>query len=156
MEMKKWQSYTAEEKTALLNHWWYYFGKLMILHKEQEEWENISSRTPDTAWNMAVLNYTQRMTSQPIVMAMRNGALNQLMDMANKVASESKKKSPAVWAQAENGLLSNIVSTYNKPEPPVPFTDEEKIRQVEQLTGIKNSTLLNIDLDEINKQMKNM
>ena len=156
MEMKKWKEYTTEEKTALLNHWWYYFGKMVILREEQDEWEKISRDTPDLAWDMAVMSFTHRLTSQPIILAMRQGCLEQYKAVTRRVAAELRGLASDIWYSTEARLLLNVISTYNAPEPPVPFSDEQKIQQIEQLSGIKNPTLLTVDLDEINRQMKNL
>lgn len=156
IDLKRWEEYTESEKVELLAHWWYYFGKMIITVEELALWHSFINETPDCAWNMAVLNFTQNLTSQPIIASMRQGRFKKFSSVASAAARNIKMAARELWDDAEQVLLLNVVSTYNDPEPAVPFSDEKKMRQVSEISGIEEPTILNVDLDEIRRQAKNI
>lgn len=153
IDKKPWNCYTAKEKVNLLNHWWSYFGKMMVTLAEYLDFLKLAESTPDTIWDIAILSFSQNMTTQPLISAMRQNELAKLITMSCAAAKEIKALSPEEWSNLEDCLLDNLVPTYNDPEPSIPFTDEEKRRQIEEITGVKNPTVVTIDMDELGRQM---
>lgn len=149
IDKKSWDCYTEEEKVDLLNHWWFYFGKMMFTMQEYSKFLKLIESTPDTVWDIAILSFSQNMTTQPLISAMRQNELAKLIISSCAVVKKIKALSPEGWSSLEDCLLDNLVPTYNDPEPSIPFTDEEKRRQLESITGVKNPTVITIDTDEL-------
>lgn len=153
IEKKRWECYTREEKHELLNHWWYYFGKMLVTREEYMEFVKLAESNPDTVWSIAVLCFGQGLTSQPLIFAMRHGRLEEFISVSCDLSKRLSTARDPYWRFLEDGLLDNLVPTYNNPEPDVPFSEGEKRKQIEALTGVKNPTLVTVDLDELGRQM---
>ncbi len=128
MEIKEWNLYTKEEKKDILNHWWYYYGKLLITFDEIEEFNRLLDSNTEDIYVSALMGYVQGLSSQVLIAAMRQGRVEEYFKILPNVEDDEKLKE--VFKAISKDFLNEVVGTLNNPEPSVPMSDEEIIKQL--------------------------
>ncbi len=131
MKLKKWNQYSDQEKYELLFHWWFYYGKMVITQEENEAFQELAKRFPDQIMNFATLSYVQGKSSQPLIQMMRENQLENVLSVATMSMENFQQN--ATFCRAREGLLSNLVQTYNHPEPSVPMSKAEIDQQLRDM-----------------------
>lgn len=133
IEIKTWKEYTPKEQSELLQHWWYYYGKMMITLAEWEQFNHLVEKDSSKVLAIAVASYIHGIGSQPLVMAMRENKVDELLASLPEIEEMEDEEFKRLYTQSENCLISMLVRTYNNPEPSLPMEPEV---MVEQVTGI--------------------
>jgi hypothetical protein len=120
MELKKFNDYTKDEQKKLLLHWWHYFGKVLYSLDELNQFNSMIDKNSNEVMMMAVLAYIYKQTSQPIIASMREGKIEEFRAIL-PILDEEPKEIKEYFEKQELNLLTQIVKTYNNPEPDVPF-----------------------------------
>lgn len=132
MEVKKFCEYSEEEKKELLNHLWHYYGKHIYTLEDLINYNRFVKSNSDQLFDLAVTTYFSGLNFQTTVLtAMRNNKLHELfnrMPIFEKGSLEERKHEVIALK-----LLSEVVSTYNRPEPSVPMSEEQIKEQVTRL-----------------------
>lgn len=132
MEKKKFNEYSAEDKEALLMHWWYYYGKLLVNLEEFETFHDYVLRDSEAIKDAAVLAYIAGESSQAMIGAMRAGKMDEFLAEIKKL----KANNQYVYDCAEKAFIDEIVGTYNKPEANVPMDESEICAQLTEMIGV--------------------
>ncbi|MGE5456290.1 MAG: hypothetical protein ACM3O4_04220 [Ignavibacteriales bacterium] len=120
MELKQFKDYTPSEKKEILLHWWHYFGKVIYTFEEMQKFSEMIDSNSDEVMMMAVIGYVNKVTNQPIIMAMRENKLDQLRESLPTLEKQNDEFR-ASYYQIEQRLIEQLVKTYNNPEPAVPM-----------------------------------
>lgn len=132
MEVKKFSEYSEEEKSALLNHLWNYYGKHVYTFEDLTNYNRFVKSNSDQLFDLAVFTSFGGINFQTtVLMAMRNNKLHELFNRIPKFEKGSleERKHEAIAIK----LLNEVVSTYNRPEPSVPMSEEQIKEQVVRL-----------------------
>lgn len=135
MEKKVFGDYTLDEKEALLMHWWYYYGKLLVNLDEMNKFHEMVLANPEQIYKCAVVSYLLGYSSQGIISAMRKGNVEKYYESVNEIYERAEFKDIANLV--EDAFIGEMVGTYNKPEPNVAMSEEEIVSQV--ITMMNNS-----------------
>lgn len=130
IEIKNWNDYSFEEKNKLLQHWWHYYGKMMYTLQEWEEFNKLVEKDADRMFIFAIGSYIMGTSSQPLICAMRQRNVDEV------IASLPEKKEledNEMYFKIENSLISQLVKSYNDPQPVVPMKNEDIKEQMEDL-----------------------
>lgn len=138
MEKKKFNEYSAEDKEALLMHWWYYYGKLLVNLEEFETFHDYVLKDSNTIKDAAVIAYIAGESSQAMIGAMRAGKMDEFLAGIKKLKAD--EKSQYIYEMAEEAFLEEIVATYNNPEKNVPMSDDDIFEQLFSMTGVAIDT----------------
>ena len=136
MKMNEFKNYTPEEKKSLLLHWWHYYGKGIYTLAEIEQFEKMIDENYDQVWGLAIAGFIHELTSQPILFAMREDKVADLLATLPVIEEQSDEFKEA-YAKAEKALLTQIVQTYNNPEPSVPMDIAIVVNEPVELTTDK-------------------
>ena len=132
MEVKKFSEYSEEEKRELLNHLWHYYGKHIYTFEDLTNYNRFVKSNSNQLFDLAVFTSFGGLNFQTtVLMAMRKNSLHELFNRIPKFEKGSleERKHEAIALK----LLSEIVSTYNRPEPSVPMSEEQIKEQVTRL-----------------------
>lgn len=155
LEKKAFNDYTADEKEALLMHWWHYYGKMMYSLEEFETFHNYVLKDSEIIKDAAVLAYYAGESSQAMLRAMRKGQMDEYLTKVRKDRAESDYR--FVYENAEEEFIEEIVNTYNEPENDIPMSEEEVASQLSELFCTKievkeNAVLSAKKVDEIYRE----
>lgn len=128
MKIKEWEKYTKEEKKEILNHWWYYYGKLLLSLDEIEKFNKLLDSNTDDIFVTALCGYAQGLSSQVLIGAMRQGKVDELFGILPDFKNDEKLKEAFKTISAD--FLNEVVGTLNNPEPDIPMSEEEIIKQL--------------------------
>ena len=128
MEKKVFGEYTLDEKEALLMHWWYYYGKLLVNLDEMNSFHEMVLTNPEQIYKCAIVSYLLGYSSQGLISAMRNGGVDEYYEIVNEIYERKEYKD--ISNLVENAFIEELVSTYNKPEPNVAMSEEEIVSQI--------------------------
>ena len=122
---KKWEDFTSEEKTNLLNHWFHYYGGVLMTLKDIELFDELSKIKQDAIFNHIVTLYIYKKTIQSnmLISFMRENKLADLFS-ANLVRPMLSNKALEFYEEVRDIISNEIYKTYLKPEPPVPMDVE--------------------------------
>lgn len=137
IEEKIWEDYTHEEKSDLLQHWWYYYGKMIITLAEWEEFNKLVKDNTDKVFDVAVINYVYGVSSQPLICAMRENKVKELFESLPKIDEIQDEEFKTAYTQAKKGFIAMLIKSYNKPDPAVPMEKEIVNRQIKELAKLK-------------------
>ena len=135
---KKWNDYSNEDKSNILNHWFYYYGGVLVTLEEIEEFRKLAMTRQDDIFNYIVTSSLINKTIQTNVLVayMRENRVDELfehlIDMGN-LSEPARRKVEAV----RDFLIKEIVHTYLFPEPPVPMNIQIVIDEEEPGMGLK-------------------
>ena len=130
MKLKKWEEYTEEEKYDLLIHYFYYYGKTFISLEEYEKYITIAKTNPDTILNYALIAFAKEEGPTMLVYAIRNNKQDELLDACTKAINKIDKN---LYETIKDTFINQIVTTYNHPEPDIPFTEEQTLEEIKKL-----------------------
>ena len=128
MEIKEWNLYTKEEKKEILRHWWYYYGKLLISFEEIEEFNKLLDTNIEDIYVAALMSYLEGLSSQVLIYAMREGRVEEFFKILPNFKDDEKLKD--AFNAISRDFLNEVVGTLNNPEPSIPMSNEEIIRQL--------------------------
>ena len=129
MEIKKWNLYSKDEKKNILNHWWHYYGKLLVSFDEIEQFQNLLDSNIEEIYVTALCSYLKGLSSQVLIAAMRQGKIEELFKSLPNINTFDKEINEAFEALSDE-FLNEVVNTLNNPEPDIPMSEEEIIRQL--------------------------
>lgn len=112
MELKKFNDYTAKEQKELLLHWYFYYGKIPVNLQEIQTFESLVDKNPRQIMEIAVASYIIGMTSEGLVMAIRNNQFDELLGTLPNLA-DANERFMRRYQSLENALLSELIKTYN-------------------------------------------
>lgn len=127
MEIKDFDDYTKDEQTALLLHWWYYYGKIIFTLEEIENFKKMIEKDSRQILALATLGYYHGITNQPIIAAMRQNKMDELLATIPNFNDEKTKES---FLTIEKDLIKELVKTYNNPEPSIPLDQTTLTNQI--------------------------
>ncbi|MBQ7140659.1 MAG: hypothetical protein IJO32_04070 [Bacilli bacterium] len=137
MENKSWNEYSKEDKNELLQHWWYYYGKVIITMDEWEQFNKLVEKDSDKIFELAVVAYMHKLSSQPLIRAMRENRIDELMLTIPNIDENEKNKDKilfkALYEELKKEFISMLVKTYNKTEPSIPMEKEVIAKQVKEI-----------------------
>jgi len=136
MELKEFKDYSAKDKKKILLHWWHYFGKIIYTKEELITFKKMIDDNSDEVMMLAVTGYICKLTSQPIIKAMRVNKLDELKATL-PILKEENEEFKASYRQKENDLLKQLINTYNNPEPSVPMDITIEFGQERGITKIR-------------------
>ncbi len=128
---KKWEDFTSEEKTNLLNHWFHYYGGVLMTLKDIELFDELSKIKQDAIFNHIVTLYIYKKTIQSnmLISFMRENKLADLFS-ANLVRPMLSNEEALEFYEEVRDIISNeIYKTYLKPEPSVPMDVEITVEE---------------------------
>lgn len=146
MEKKDLELYTEEERQELLRHWWSYYGKMLITLEENDQFLKLVEKDSKMMMDAALVSYAGGVSSQFLILAMRNGALDSYLKMVSEIANSDTYKSDRKMIEAS--FIDLIVDSYNNPEPAVPFTLDQIVEQLIDIYASTNSEDKSEDRDE--------
>ena len=76
MEIKSIDEYTKEEKIALLNHWFRYYGKEIYILEELEKFQKVVQKDCDIIMQVAILSYLVQEGPSVLLKDIRNNTLD--------------------------------------------------------------------------------
>ena len=119
---KKWEEFTEEEKTSLLNHWFYYYGGTIMTLKDIENFRKISGTKQDEIFNHIVTLYIYKRTIQSnlLVACLREQKTDELFAQSLKLEDVLEGKEQA-FEDIRKMITNEILSSFIAPEPPVPM-----------------------------------
>jgi len=135
MEIKKtWEEYNKEEKETLLNHWFYYYGGMLMTPKDLEDFQSLSKTKQDEVFNHIVTNYIFNSTIQSnlLLMFMREGKVDEFLKHSidpSKLSEENK----AAFNDIRNMIAKEVSTTFLSPEPPVPLKLQVEVSEAPKL-----------------------
>lgn len=130
MKLKKWDEYTQEEKQDLLIHYFYYYGKTFITLEEYDKYISIVKENPDCILNYALIALAKEEGPTPLVYAIRNNKQDEILELCTKTINKIDEK---LVETIKDSFLNQIVTTYNHPEPDIPFTEEQTLEEIKKL-----------------------
>ena len=137
MDIKTFDSYSDEERVTLLMHWWYYYGKVIINFGECMQFYDLVKKDSRFMMDVALCSYVDGKSSQYLIEAMRNGKVGEYLGTVKESTKLPSYKKTV--SELEKPFLTEVVGTYNNPEPSIPFTIEDIVSQtVEQLANSNN------------------
>lgn len=139
MEKKSFALYTEEEREQLLMHWWCYYGKSIVSLAEVEQFRKLLRKDSMLIKDVAMLSYSIGISTELLIMAMRSGTLAEYLETVKEVTSSDEYKMIESFLESE--FLNEIVTTYNNPQPAVPFSQEEIVSQVIELVREREAVL---------------
>lgn len=131
MKLKKWEEYTDEEKEDLLIHYFYYYGKTFINLDEYEKYIELAKTNFDSILNYALIAFTKNEGPTPLVYAIRKGKQEELLNLCTKAIKEIKDKN--LVETITDTFINLLVTTYNHPEPDIPFSEEQTLEELKKL-----------------------
>ena len=137
IEIKEWKEYTDEEKKELLNHWWHYYGKVVYTFDEWEKFNELVDKNSNKMMELAVAGFIYGITSQPLIAAMRKNQVDELLATLPNLNEIEDEEFIENYKEAKNLLISQLVGSYNQPEPDIPMNNEEVIEQVKEIVKLK-------------------
>lgn len=57
LELKNWNEYTIYEQKELLNHWWFYYGKMLYTAEELKRFNEMVDQNPYQILSIAIISY---------------------------------------------------------------------------------------------------
>ncbi len=119
---KKWNEYSGEEKSNILNFWFYYYGGVLVTLEEIEKFRQLAMTRQDEIFNYIVTSFLFHNTIQTnvLVAAMRQDKTEELF----KCLLDEKQLDDELRIRVEatkDCLIKEIVHSYLFPEPPVPM-----------------------------------
>lgn len=163
MEIKKFSEYSKEEQKELLYHWWHYYGKIPYTTDELERFNKMLDEDIDFVRKSALIAYTGGVSSQDMIKAWRDGVFDEYRKSVEEfVLTDSFKR---YEVEIESDFVSDLVNSYNNPEPDIPLSADQIIEMIESIVGssAKDDTIiivgtngLYMDDHEIQKQSESV
>ncbi len=123
MERKNaWEDYTSEEKTNLLNHWFHYYGGMLMTFDDFEKFHELASTKQDDLFDHIVTLFIARETIQSnlLIHCIRENEVDKLF----KNSIKREKVDPQLkdlYEGYRNDVFNEIITTFLNPEPPIPL-----------------------------------
>ena len=122
---KRWEDFSEGEKTTLLEHWFYYYGGLIMTLKDLEDFRNISTSRQDEIFAHIVTNYIFRNTIQSnmLLAFLRENKIDELLNASVSVNNFSEDKR-SVYEEVRVMISNELLNTFINPEPSIPMDIE--------------------------------
>jgi len=140
MKIKKFKDYTPQEKKELLLHWWHYYGKMLYTFAEMEQFSTMIDENANQVMELAIAGFVNGITSQPIIVAMRENNLEELKATLPNVEDDEEFRE--FYNQVEDVLVAELVETYNNPEPSIPMEPKILSEQISQITELSTDNII--------------
>ena len=120
---KTWDSLTSDEKTTLLNHWFYYYGGVIMTLKDMEDFRALSNTKQDAIFDHIISSFMYRRTikSNALVKALREGKIDELFSYSISFDDIVEYQLENVYEEAKNIIFNELLQTFIYPQPPVPM-----------------------------------
>lgn len=120
---KTWDSLTPAEKTTLLDHWFYYYGGVILTLKDMEDFRKLSESRQDDIFHHILTNLLYRNTIKTnlFVACMREGKLDELFSHSLSFDDIVEYQMENVYEELKQFLFDELLQTYIYPQPPVPM-----------------------------------
>ena len=69
LEIKKWEEYKIEEKKKILNHWYSYYGRIIVSLEEWQTFLGLLDYNIEEVYKVAVMSYIHNIGPQVLVTA---------------------------------------------------------------------------------------
>jgi hypothetical protein len=117
---KKWEDFTTEEKITLLNHWFYYYGGVVLTLKDFELFRKLTATRPDDIFDHIVTRYIYQSTIKTnlLVSCLRDETVDELLKSSIRrefVADPYIEK----YEDTRRLISEEIFNTFINPEPAV-------------------------------------
>lgn len=126
MEVRNtWEEYSREEKIALLNHWVFYYGGIIMDLEDLNSFRKLSLTRQDDIFNHIVTNYIFRNTIQSnmLIHFLREGKIDELLSSSVSINDFSEDKKD-VYLDVRNEICNEIVNSFIKPKKSEPMDIE--------------------------------
>lgn len=133
LEIKKWNDYSLEEQSELLNHWWHYYGNIIFTLDELEQFNELIKKDSHKVLELAVANFIIGQSTQSLIQAMRVNKVDNLMNALPSLENNDDEEFKAMYTKVENDLISILVESYNNPEPSIPMEPEVAKEQIKDI-----------------------
>lgn len=147
MEKKSFALYTEEEREQLLMHWWFYYGKSIVSLEEVEQFRKLVREDSMLMKDAAMVAYSIGISTELLIMSMRSGTLAEHLEAVKETTSSDEYKMIESFLESE--FLNEIVTTYNNPQPAVPFSQEEIVSQMIELVRERETVLTSKKVHDI-------
>ena len=87
--------------------------------------------------DLAVAGFIYGVTIQPLIAAMRKNQVDELLPTLPNLNEIEDKEFIENYERAKNLLISQLVRSYNQPEPDIPMNNEDVIGQVKEIIKSK-------------------
>jgi len=113
---KRWEEYTKDEQSKLLNHWYIYYGGLVVTFAEIEQFHELVPNHLDDIFDFIVTSFVANDTIQSnfLTICMRNNKLDDLFAHVVKCNQLTQKELEDI-IPIRQFILDEIVDTYNNP-----------------------------------------
>ena len=127
-QRKKWEEFSSEEKTSILNHWFLYYGGLIVTLEEVENFRKLAETKQDDIFNFITTSFLFQNTIQSnvLVLSMRQNKVDELFNVTLKIDEVEDEQARAQIEKARSFIVKEMVHTYLYPEPPVPLNGQKE------------------------------
>lgn len=127
IEVKKWEEYTPEEKSALLNHWFTYYGGMLIRFDELCQFYDLAKTRQDEIFASIMLSLiaNDTMQSNYLLTCMRGHIVDILFDKVKEFMHPTEDL-VEICDGLKDMIVEELVKTYNNPEPAIPLNLDPK------------------------------
>ena len=131
---KKWDEFSKEEKTSLLNHWFYYYGGVIVTLEEIEKFGELAKTKQEEIFNYITTSLICNNTIQTnvLVACMRQNKIDELFEHVINVQSIEDEAAKAQIEEVRNYIVKEMVHSYLYPEPPVPMSVDVVVPEEDQ------------------------
>ena len=121
-QKKRWEDLEAGEKTSLLDHWFYYYGGMMMTLKDIAAFRELSATRQDDIFSHIVTNFVYHKTIQSnlLLLSMRNGKIDELFGYSIR-PEDIKPGKEESFENVRGMILGEMLGSFISPEPPVPM-----------------------------------
>lgn len=110
---------------------------MIVILSEWEQFNQLVEKDSNQILALAVASYIHGTSSQPLIVAMRENKVDELLSSLAKIEKINDEKFQQLYSQEENNLISMLVGTYNNPQPNVPMEPEVMAEQVADIVKRK-------------------
>ena len=128
LELKNWNEYTIYEQKELLNHWWFYYGKMLYTAEELKRFNEMVDQNPYQILSIAIISYINGYSSQPLLQAIRDNNIEALIATLPSLNNKDQDFINS-YKETESHFISILVKSYNNPKPDVPMKLKDVIKQ---------------------------
>ena len=127
MEIKDWNEYTKEEQESLLMHYWSYYGSEIHTFDEVMKYNDLVKSNPKQIFDFVMFCMANDKNAQSLLVnAMRLGNIDDLIKSLVDCIPEDSED----YLNKSRYSISILVQSYNNPQPSIPFSQEELVKQL--------------------------
>ncbi len=112
-DLKTWSDYTHEEKTELLKHWFFRFGRQLLALEDYETFLENVDRNPDGIWLVAIVTTLCKRDATLLANALQKGEVDAIITAATVFLALSDDDQMREFERVEQELLLRVILSYN-------------------------------------------